>query len=80
MFLDSHCEVNVGWLEPLLSVIYHQPKTVAVPLMDIIDADTFKYEAAGGVRGGFNWGMHYQWDDLPLRDRNGAFMTGDAFM
>ncbi|KAH9520418.1 Polypeptide N-acetylgalactosaminyltransferase 11 [Bulinus truncatus] len=65
LFLDSHCEVNVGWLEPLLDVIHEDQRTVAVPIIDMINADTFYYEASDLVRGGFNWGMHYQWDPLP---------------
>ncbi|CAL1534092.1 unnamed protein product [Lymnaea stagnalis] len=65
LFLDSHCEVTTGWLEPLLAAVKTDPHTVSVPVMDIINADSFFYEASDLVRGGFNWGMHYQWDPLP---------------
>uniref|UniRef100_A0A2C9JJY6 Polypeptide N-acetylgalactosaminyltransferase n=1 Tax=Biomphalaria glabrata TaxID=6526 RepID=A0A2C9JJY6_BIOGL len=65
LFLDSHCEVNIGWLEPLLDVVNNDPHTVAVPIIDMINPDKFFYEASDLVRGGFNWGMHYQWDPLP---------------
>ncbi|XP_059174599.1 polypeptide N-acetylgalactosaminyltransferase 11-like [Physella acuta] len=64
LFLDSHCEVNIGWLEPLLAPIHQDSLTVSVPIMDIIDADTFFYAASDLVKGGFNWGMHYQWEPL----------------
>lgn len=65
LFLDSHCEVTTGWLEPLIDAVRTDSRTVSVPLMDIINADTFFYEQSSLVRGGFNWGMHYQWDPLP---------------
>lgn len=65
IFLDSHCEVNTMWIEPLLTRIKADPKNVAVPLIDIVNADTFAYEAASIVKGGFNWGMHFQWDSVP---------------
>ncbi|XP_005089459.1 polypeptide N-acetylgalactosaminyltransferase 11 [Aplysia californica] len=80
LFLDSHCEVNVGWLEPLLAVVHSDRQTVAVPLMDIVDSDTFYYEPAGLVRGGFNWGMHFQWDPLPLEDSRAVFSKADPFV
>ncbi|PVD31135.1 hypothetical protein C0Q70_10413 [Pomacea canaliculata] len=65
IFLDSHCEVNQMWIEPLLARIRESRKNVAVPIMDIINADSFLYEPSSIVKGGFNWGMHYRWDSLP---------------
>lgn len=65
LFLDSHCEVNVMWLEPLLARIKEDRRNVAVPIIDIVNADTFAYEASSVVKGGFNWGMHFKWDSLP---------------
>ena len=67
MFLDSHCEVNTQWLEPLLARIAEDKKHVVVPVIDIISPDTFMYETSMLVRGGFNWGMHYRWDPLPKK-------------
>lgn len=29
-FLDSHCEANVGWLEPILDIIGKDRKTVVL--------------------------------------------------
>ncbi|KAI1307558.1 Polypeptide N-acetylgalactosaminyltransferase 11 [Halotydeus destructor] len=66
VFLDSHVEVNVDWLEPLLSRIKQTDgKTIVTPIIDIINADTFDYTASPLVRGGFNWGLHFKWDSIP---------------
>ncbi|XP_062578856.1 polypeptide N-acetylgalactosaminyltransferase 11-like [Saccostrea cucullata] len=65
VFLDSHCEVNTDWLEPLLLRISHDPSTVVVPVIDMINHDTMEYQSSPLVRGGFNWGLHFRWDQLP---------------
>lgn len=65
VFLDSHVEVNQQWIEPLLHLIKHNRSAMAVPIIDIINADTFAYSASPLVRGGFNWGLHYRWDNIP---------------
>lgn len=65
IFLDSHIEVNHEWAQPLLHLIKHNSSAVAVPIIDIINADTFAYSSSPLVRGGFNWGLHYRWDNIP---------------
>jgi glycosyltransferase involved in cell wall biosynthesis len=47
VFLDAHCECTHGWLQPLLFQIQSSPKTVAVPLIDVINCKTFEYETDG---------------------------------
>lgn len=72
VFLDSHCEVNVMWLQPLLAIILEDPHTVVCPVIDIISADTLAYSSSPVVRGGFNWGLHFKWDLVPVSELGGA--------
>ena len=65
VFLDSHIEVNIGWLEPLVSRVVQSPSTVVQPIIDIIDADTFQYRSSPLVRGGFTWSMRFSWEEIP---------------
>ncbi|CAG9862920.1 unnamed protein product [Phyllotreta striolata] len=70
LFLDSHIEVNNGWIEPLLERIKEKQSNVVMPIIDIINPDTFKYSSSPLVRGGFNWGLHFKWDNLPTGTLN----------
>ncbi|XP_039253881.2 polypeptide N-acetylgalactosaminyltransferase 11-like [Styela clava] len=65
VFLDSHCEPNVGWIEPLLDIVQMNRSTVVCPVVDIINSMTMSYIASPVLRGGFNWGLHFSWEDLP---------------
>nr|XP_013805115.1 PREDICTED: polypeptide N-acetylgalactosaminyltransferase 11 isoform X2 [Apteryx mantelli mantelli] len=71
VFLDSHCEVNKMWLQPLLTPIREDRRTVVCPVIDIISADTLSYSSSPVVRGGFNWGLHFKWDLVPLSELEG---------
>ena len=75
VFLDSHCEVNVSWLPPLLEVISRNPNIVVCPIIDMINSDTFQYNTSPLVKGGFNWGLHFLWEPLDLS----KFVTKEDF-
>lgn len=67
-FLDSHCECNVGWLEPLLLRIHLNRTTVVCPVIDVISWEKIEYSTfrgPPGVRGGFNWGLQFKWKKIP---------------
>ncbi|XP_052096242.1 polypeptide N-acetylgalactosaminyltransferase 11-like [Mytilus californianus] len=70
VFLDSHCEVNTDWLQPLLTRIIDNRVNVVVPVIDIINADTMELQTSPLVVGGFNWGLHFRWDQLPVHVRD----------
>ncbi|KAM3968933.1 polypeptide N-acetylgalactosaminyltransferase 35A [Aphomia sociella] len=84
VFLDSHIEVNVDWLPPLLARLAEDVDGMTVrfssravaPVIDVINADTFDYTASPLVRGGFNWGLHFKWDNLP----KGTLKTDEDFV
>ncbi|XP_060071951.1 polypeptide N-acetylgalactosaminyltransferase 16-like isoform X1 [Ylistrum balloti] len=88
-FLDSHCEVNIGWLEPLLFRIAESPKAVVCPVLDVINTSTFDYVAAPHtpvVVGGFDWGLNFKWEPPPQSmvfrpedPRRTAVMAGGVF-
>ncbi|GFO08090.1 polypeptide n-acetylgalactosaminyltransferase, partial [Plakobranchus ocellatus] len=64
IFLDSHCEANVGWIEPLVGRIAEERRTVLCPIIDAIDDYTLEYSGNGGYQiGGFTWSLHFTWQD-----------------
>lgn len=68
VFLDSHCECNVDWLEPLLDRIKQNRSTVVCPIIDVISWERMEYSTIRGppgVRGGFNWGLQFKWKKIP---------------
>lgn len=77
-FLDAHCECTEGWLEPLLSRIAEDRKTVVCPIIDVISDETFEYITASDMTwGGFNWKLNFRWYRVPQRemDRRGGDRT-----
>lgn len=62
VFLDSHCEVNVGWLEPLLERLYRHRGVAVSPVIDVIDPLTFLYRVSSDrLRAAFDWGLQFRW-------------------
>ncbi len=45
---------------------------MVTPIIDIISADTFSYEASPLVRGGFNWGLNFKWDAITREELKDA--------
>ncbi|VDM42900.1 unnamed protein product [Toxocara canis] len=66
VFLDSHCEANNGWLQPLLQRIKNKRTAVVCPTIDSISDRTMEYMGgyAGGI-GTFWWSLHFKMDPLP---------------
>nr|XP_054768042.1 inactive polypeptide N-acetylgalactosaminyltransferase-like protein 5 [Lytechinus pictus] len=57
VFLDSHCEVNTHWLEPMLDLIHQGPTTVVSPIIDTIDPETFGFQDGSLSRVSFRWSL-----------------------
>ncbi|XP_074469889.1 polypeptide N-acetylgalactosaminyltransferase 15-like [Sebastes fasciatus] len=72
VFMDSHCECQKGWLEPLLERIAQDRTRVVSPIMDVIDWQTFQYNATQWpVRGVFDWRLDFHWESNPqLQDKD----------
>ncbi|XP_044763841.1 polypeptide N-acetylgalactosaminyltransferase 1-like [Coccinella septempunctata] len=89
VFLDSHCEATKQWLEPLLSRIEEDKTAVLVPIIDVIEANTFAYSTNGETSfqvGGFSWSGHFTWIDIQkeedkdtLRPVRSPTMAGGLF-
>ncbi|EDO45830.1 predicted protein, partial [Nematostella vectensis] len=71
VFLDSHCEANLGWLEPLLARIGENRSIVVTPDIEVIDLRTFGYTHEHGAnnRGIFNWELTFKWRGIPEYER-----------
>ncbi|XP_069554691.1 polypeptide N-acetylgalactosaminyltransferase 15-like isoform X2 [Brachyistius frenatus] len=66
VFMDSHCECQMGWLEPLLERVAQDRTRVVSPIMDVIDWQSFQYNATQWpVRGVFDWRLDFFWESNP---------------
>jgi len=71
VFLDSHCEAAEGWLEPLIDPIARNPNISTVPLIEIIDDNTFQLHSTPieSVQvGGFDWNLIFDWHPVPRKE------------
>lgn len=68
VIMDSHCEVAIGWLPPLLDPIVKNPKTVTLPGIETSDPKTLGYKNVVGDYyswvGGFTWALRYTWTEI----------------
>ena len=71
LFLDSHCEVGPGWLEPLLQRITEDYRNIPMPSHDAIDPKTFEFVGSKTVdsHGTFGWDLIQNWQALPEIDK-----------
>ena len=72
VYLDSHCEVLPGWLEPLIEPIYRDPTAVTCPVIETILWETMELHsgrAPMGSMGSFNILMNYNWYPIPLKEQ-----------
>ncbi|KAI6187710.1 putative N-acetylgalactosaminyltransferase 8 [Aphelenchoides besseyi] len=62
VFLDSHCEVNKRWLEPLIKTIEEDRTRLVLPVVDLIQPFNFEYSQAMVAKGGFDWALNFRWE------------------
>ena len=68
IFLDSHCEVTEGWLEPLLDPIARNANVSTIPVIEVIDDNTFEMHGTPieAIQvGGFDWYLLFDWRLVP---------------
>ncbi|XP_046378160.2 polypeptide N-acetylgalactosaminyltransferase 5-like isoform X1 [Haliotis rufescens] len=73
VFLDSHIECYPGWLEPLLDRIQRNPKTVPIPMIDVIHSEHFGTGILNTTKrlGVFRWKqLKFHWEHVSKDRRN----------
>lgn len=62
VFFDSHIEVGVNWLPPLLEPIARNRRLATVPIIDDFDPETFEVYSNDefGFRGAIDWMLIYR--------------------
>ncbi|KAI4587898.1 hypothetical protein MJG53_020576 [Ovis ammon polii x Ovis aries] len=66
-FLDSHCEVNRDWLQPLLHRVKEVSEACSVsPFLQLSATyvPTRLSQPRGCCVSGFDWSLHFQWEQL----------------
>ncbi|XP_073433512.1 N-acetylgalactosaminyltransferase 7 isoform X3 [Dendrobates tinctorius] len=73
IYLDAHCEVGINWYAPLIAPIAKDRTACTVPLIDVIDGNTYHLIPQGGgdedgyARGAWDWSM--LWKRVPLTQK-----------
>lgn len=89
VIMDSHVEVTIGWLPPLLDPIAKDPKTITLPGVEMFNVDTLEYKHVIFDKynwvGGFTWEMMYTWTEVPRPNKSedplkSPTMLGAAFV
>ncbi|XP_052766645.1 polypeptide N-acetylgalactosaminyltransferase 2-like [Mya arenaria] len=63
-FISVKCEVNVGWLEPMLQRLVQKPAAVVSPVLDSISHTGEYLATADALKGVFDWGLMTSWEKL----------------
>ncbi|XP_071100671.1 polypeptide N-acetylgalactosaminyltransferase 1-like [Haliotis cracherodii] len=89
VIFDSHMEVNIDWLQPLLTEIKKDRKTVALGTLDYIQAETMQYTWHENyvTRYGFDWRLIFfetffrpdQYGEGNDSPKPGSVMVGTAY-
>ncbi|CAC5387304.1 GALNT [Mytilus coruscus] len=89
VFFDSHMEVNIDWLQPLLTEVKKDRKTIAMGVLDYVNAESFEYRFNEGymTRYGFDWRLvffetFFRQDQIGATEedvRPGTIMVGAAY-
>lgn len=68
VFFDSHVEVGINWLPPLLEPISKNRRIATVPVIDDFEAESFGVFSSwpNGFRGGVDWMLIYRHFDRYL--------------
>ncbi len=65
-FMDSHTEANIQWLEPLLTRIMENRKSLVIPIIDPIEWESLEYYKVKNVlHGAMTWNMVFYYKNLP---------------
>ncbi len=78
--MDSHCETTEGWLEPLIDPIARNPNISTIPIVEVIDENTFQVYSTPikSIQiGGFNWNLIFNWRPVPKYEMERRLLTTD---
>lgn len=68
LFMDCHVEVGYNYLPPLLEPIAKNHRMVTIPMLDVIDKNTYEISPHYRARTVFDWHFHAQRISLTAKD------------